>query len=137
VENFVADAVFFNLEAIDAANSTECSLLLVSLRLFINTDRRRLRLAIMPLSVEMAEASMIMDDVHISTMMNAKKKISSKSFVDKLSYSLAACAAVTAIIAMALASSIVTTVAMCLSLLLSSAATIQRVMLTRQESKFG
>lgn len=89
----------------------------------------------MPLSVEMAEASMVMDDVHISTVINAKKKISSKSFVDKLSYSLAACAAVAAIIAMALASSIITTVAMCLSLLLSSAATIQRVMLTRQESK--
>jgi hypothetical protein len=91
----------------------------------------------MPLSLEMAAASMNMDDVHMSTMVAAKKKISSESFVDKLSYSLAACAVVTAVVAMALASSIITTVAMCFSLLLSSAAVIQRVKLSRQESKLN
>jgi hypothetical protein len=89
----------------------------------------------MPLSVEMTEASMSMADVDMSTMVTAKKTFSLKSFWDTLSFTLAACAGITAILAMAWAGSTIVNVAMSISLILSSAATVQRFKLSRQESK--
>jgi hypothetical protein len=91
----------------------------------------------MPISIEMTEASMSMADVDMSTMVAAKTTFSRKSFRDTLSYALAACAGVTAILAMALTGSTLTYVAMSISLVLSSAATVQRFRLRHQESKFS
>jgi hypothetical protein len=91
----------------------------------------------MAMSIEMTQASMSMADVDMNTMVAAKKTFSRKSFWDTVSYAVATCAGVTAILAMALTGSTLTYVAMSISLLLSSAATVQRFKLSRQESRFS
>jgi hypothetical protein len=96
----------------------------------------RRRSIIMPLSIEMSEASMSMADVDMSTMVAAKKTFSRKSLWDTLSFVLAACAAITSILAIAWDGSTITYVAMSFSLILSSAVSVQRFKLSRQESKF-